>query len=197
MYPFFLSNTCTNMANHSHPQATLFHLVLDEYKAKLSHTEKDQFKGATLEDLQIEIKKIQDEQASKKRLQGMRRLEGFLEGMKEYDKVISIFLNSNQILAFVWVRTPANVIFYSDCFAQGPMKFLLQTACTFAEAFDELLNAYEQIGMQIPLLTQYEQHFHNLPHMALVLRYFYEDILDFHWQAMRFFRKKGNIKHTC
>jgi hypothetical protein len=33
----------------------------------------------------------------------MSKLERFLEGMKEYDKVVSVFLNTSAILAFVWV----------------------------------------------------------------------------------------------
>jgi hypothetical protein len=71
------------------------------------------------------------------------------------------------------------------------MKFLLQTACTFHEAFEALIDAYGRIGEHLPLMTQYEQHFRNSSHMALVLRYLYEDILDFHWKAMRYFKKRG------
>ena len=71
------------------------------------------------------------------------------------------------------------------------MKFLLQTACAFHEAFDSLLDAYQRIGEQIPLLTQYEHIFTSHPHMVQVLRLFYHDILDFHWKALRFFKQRS------
>ncbi|KAF2680111.1 hypothetical protein K458DRAFT_393383 [Lentithecium fluviatile CBS 122367] len=154
-------------------QAASFQSVLRNFTRSLTNEQKNQFSGTTLEDLHVAIEEVQQRQALEKRLQSMSRLKRFLEGMKEYDKVITVFLNSSQILAFVW----------------GPMKFLLQTACTFSEAFDALLDAYQQIGEHIPLLTQYEHHFRNQPHMASVLRLFYEDLLDFHWKAMRHFKK--------
>lgn len=76
---------------------------MEKFKASLTDKEKTQFKVTTLHDLHIAIESIQKRQATDRRLQGMQRLELFLEGMKEYDKVIQVFLNSSQILAFVWV----------------------------------------------------------------------------------------------
>jgi hypothetical protein len=75
------------------------------------------------------------------------------------------------------------------------MKFLLQVACTFSEAFDVLLDAYERIGDQIPLLTQYEDYFRKEPRMSRVLGLLYEDILEFHWKAMRYFKQKSKFFH--
>jgi len=84
-------------------QATAFYLVMEKFKASLTDKEKTEFKVTTLRDLHITIESIQKRQATDRRLQGMQRLELFLEGMNEYDKVIQIFVNSSQILAFVWV----------------------------------------------------------------------------------------------
>jgi len=100
-FPQTIFRRMSSMLNlHAAP----FHLVLERFKASLSPQERSQFGTTTLHDLNVAIAQIQKHQASKRRLQGMRRLEIFLEGMKEYDKVIQVFLNLSPILAFVWVR---------------------------------------------------------------------------------------------
>lgn len=66
-----------------------------------------------------------------------------------------------------------------------------KAASTFAEAFDSLLDAYQRIGEQIPLLSQYETYFSNYPIMRQVLRLQYEDILNFHWKAMKYFKQRS------
>ena len=88
---------------------TPFQLVLEKFKASLTDSEKSQFQLTTLHDLHVAIEEIQRKQASEKRLQGMQRLEVFLEGMKEYDKVIQVFVNSTQILAFIWVSGKSKI----------------------------------------------------------------------------------------
>jgi hypothetical protein len=84
-------------------QATAFYLVLEKFKATLTDREKRQFAATTIDDLNDAIETIQQRQRSEKKMRAMSRLERFLEGMKEYDKVVSVFLNTSEILAFVWV----------------------------------------------------------------------------------------------
>jgi hypothetical protein len=84
-------------------QATAFQLVLEKFKLQLSDKEKRQFAATTIDDLHVAIETIQRKQLSDKKLRAMSKLERFLEGMKEYDKVVSVFLNTSAILAFVWV----------------------------------------------------------------------------------------------
>jgi hypothetical protein len=85
-------------------QATAFQLVLERFKLQLSDKEKRQFAATTIDDLNVAIETIQRKQLSEKKLRAMSKLERFLEGMQEYDKVVSVFLNTSAILAFVWVR---------------------------------------------------------------------------------------------
>lgn len=115
-------STCDRMANQTQVQATSFQLVLERFKASLTDKEKSQFGATTLHDLHIAIETIQKQQASEKRLQGMHRLEVFLEGMKEYDKVIQVFLNSGMMLAFVWVRWLAILSSLQLTFIPGPYE---------------------------------------------------------------------------
>jgi hypothetical protein len=93
--------------------------------------------------------------------------------------------------------------------SQGPMKFLLQVCfyirndkystvfycsqlkvtCAFNEAFSELLDTYERIGENLPLLLQYETLFPKDPRIGKILVYLYKDILEFHRQAISYFQK--------
>jgi hypothetical protein len=55
-----------------------------------------------------------------------------------------------------------------------------------------LLEAYENIGEQLPLLSEYETVFRENPHMIHALEMMYIDILEFHQHALRFFSGKGS-----
>lgn len=92
------------MATQANAQVTAFHLAVQKFTANLSPEEKKRFGATTLHDLHVAIEAIQQKQNSKNNLRAMIRLEKFLEGMNEYDKVVSVFLNTTPILAYVWVR---------------------------------------------------------------------------------------------
>ncbi|KAF2661287.1 hypothetical protein K491DRAFT_748233 [Lophiostoma macrostomum CBS 122681] len=114
--------------------AASFQLVAEKFKAALTDKEKSTFQVVTLRDLHLAIEAIQQEQASERKLQGMQRLDAFLEGMMEYDKVAQIFVNTTPILAFVW----------------GPMKFLLQRIGEFIP----LLSQYEALFQKQPQMSR-------------------------------------------
>ncbi|KAH0562509.1 hypothetical protein GP486_002801 [Trichoglossum hirsutum] len=145
---------------------TSFRRVLEQFKATLSQDDREDFGLSTLDDLKLEILAIQEKQASEKKMKNSARLKSFLEAMEQYDEVVKVFLNTADILAFVWV------------------------ASTFADAFDALLDAYQDIGENIPLLAQYESLFKDNPHMYTVLELIYADILEFHRKALGYFKQR-------
>lgn len=63
-----------------------------------------------------------------------------------------------------------------------------QKASTHVEAFNAILDAYQNIGEQIPLLADFELMASNA-HMKDILGMIYADILKFHREALRHFRK--------
>lgn len=83
--------------------------VLVDFKRKLTTREEEQYKNMTLEQLKKDIIVLQKNQNEAKTMMNLNRIRGFLEGMEQLGKVVEIFLNASEILAFVW----------------GPMKFLL------------------------------------------------------------------------
>lgn len=80
-----------------------FERVLDDFKKDLSPEDAEDFKFTSLTDLQRVIVSIQNKQASGYRMKNLRRMEAFLEAMKQFDEVVKIFANSSEYIAFVWV----------------------------------------------------------------------------------------------
>ena len=87
-----------------------FQRTLTSFKTRLTPKEQDDFQFATLEDVRKTIARIQNEQESLKEMMNMSRIQSFLEAMEQFGKVIEVFLNASNFVAFIW----------------GPMKFLLQ-----------------------------------------------------------------------
>jgi len=86
-------------------QAVAFSLVLERFKTTLTDDEKSEFQFTTLDDLQQTMDSIQKRHTTERKLRAMDRLSRFLEAMAEYDKVIQVFVNASQHLAFVWVSS--------------------------------------------------------------------------------------------
>ncbi|KAL1608317.1 hypothetical protein SLS60_003257 [Paraconiothyrium brasiliense] len=145
--------------------------AIRRFRARLTGTDLTAFRNTTYEELCREILRIQYEQEQTKSMVNLGRIQSFLEAMGQFSKIIEIFLNVSDMVAFVW----------------GPIKFLLLTASTVTDSFETLLEAYFEIGEQLPLLQEYEKLFKENPYMIQALELIYIDILEFHQQAMRFF----------
>lgn len=92
------------------PHTAGFHRILANFRARLTKAELDNFKICDLNDVRQAIVNIQYEQEKRKDMMGFSRILGFLEAMDQFGKVVEVFLNASEFLAFVW----------------GPLKFLLQ-----------------------------------------------------------------------
>ncbi|KAH0563181.1 hypothetical protein GP486_002248 [Trichoglossum hirsutum] len=172
--------------------APAFQKALDNFRSNVAQSDQDEFKYTTLEDLQRSILEIQEKHASGRKAKNMARLNPFLKAMEQYGKVIEVFLNTSEFVAFVWVCEclPNKRILADLKPLEGPTKFLLQVASTFVEAFDELLDAYNDIGESLPMLAQYESLFQEKRYMGEVLELIYVDILKFHQEAYKYFKQR-------
>ncbi|KAJ5090487.1 hypothetical protein N7532_009171 [Penicillium argentinense] len=155
--------------------SSAFEKALETFKGSLSKRDQNTFKAATFQDLQSSIDDLQRTQHGKRQTRWLKRLGPFLEAMDQWGKVVEVFCNSNEIVAFVW----------------GPVKFLLQVASNHQKAFTELLDTYEAIGEHLPLLLQYQDLFRVQPEMVRVLSLIYEDILEFHRLAIQYFQQRS------
>jgi hypothetical protein len=81
-----------------------FRLALKSFKCSLEAHYLQEFDLTDLPDLKAAMLKIQNRLGNERKLANMRRLNAFLEGMEGCGKVIETFLNTCNILCFVWVR---------------------------------------------------------------------------------------------
>lgn len=148
-----------------------FERALNSFQTRLTSSERAQFKVATLDDLKVTILAIQAEQRARKEMIHLGRIQSFLEAMEQFGKVIEVFLNTTNMLAFVW----------------GPMKLLLLTASCWSESFDALLDAYHLIAENLPIFQVYQTTFAGNDRIQVILESIWSNILNFHAQALRIF----------
>lgn len=84
-------------------QSSVFQHVLTTFKAKVDPKLASEFEMTTLPDLKSSLSSIQRKHTSERRVRNMGRLSRFLDAMDQYGKVIEVFLNVTDVLAFVWV----------------------------------------------------------------------------------------------
>ena len=78
--------------------------ALDQLKSSLTTEDVRTFSNASLEDLWREARKIEKEQADRRDLQFMRRIEPLLRTLESYAGVIEVLCQGYSPMAFVWVR---------------------------------------------------------------------------------------------
>ncbi len=87
--------------NHS---SDVFCAALTRFETSLKPRELAEMKVSRLTDVHDAIRKIQQKQGSEKKLQNLNRIKAFLEGMKQYEELVKVFLNVSDTVAFIWVR---------------------------------------------------------------------------------------------
>ncbi|KAJ3548577.1 hypothetical protein NM208_g941 [Fusarium decemcellulare] len=155
------------------PPSNAFQRALKDFESRLKPSEISKFKATALDDLKVTILAIQSEQRSRKQMMHMGRIMSFLEAMEQFGKVIEVFLNVADMLAFIW----------------GPVKLLLLTAASWSESFDTLLDAYQLIAENFPIFESYQSIFPENERMRTILECAWSNILDFHIQALRIFEQ--------
>lgn len=90
--------------NATSPHLCPFNISLRNVRAKLTPLEIQNFQLTSLDDLHNAIDDIQKQQVKSGKLQCLIRIQPFLVAMEQYGRVVEVFLNCNDILAFVWVR---------------------------------------------------------------------------------------------
>lgn len=99
MQPFRISLPTMSTPDDS----SAFHAALERLKDGLDHAEKETFKLVNFEDLLKEIDHLQRRLIKQRRGRNLARLRPFLEAMAQLGKVVEVFANSSELVAFVWV----------------------------------------------------------------------------------------------
>ncbi|KAF2024888.1 C2H2 domain-containing protein [Setomelanomma holmii] len=154
------------------PPSEALQKALRSFRNRLTPDQLQDFKITTYEQLCNDLDHLQQEMGKRKLLMNLARIKPFLQGMQRLGQVVGVFLNVHEIVCFVW----------------GPIKFLLMTASAVSEAFETLLDAFKQIGEQLPLLADYEMLHGDNPKMVDALEMIYIDIFAFYDRATKFVR---------
>jgi hypothetical protein len=92
-----------------HPPGEACTRAIKKFRARLTGKDLADFGNTTYEQLCRDIVRIQNEQEGRMEMMNLSRIRSCLEAMEQFGKVIEIFLNVSDAVAFVW----------------GPMKLLL------------------------------------------------------------------------
>ncbi|KAK3952210.1 hypothetical protein QBC32DRAFT_260750, partial [Pseudoneurospora amorphoporcata] len=152
-------------------QSESFKRALARFERDIGTRRAQEFSNCSLHDVQLLMKKIQAEQERKGEMRHLKRLEPFLEVMKELGKVIEVFTNTTVFLCYIW----------------GPIKFLLSAASTHLQSLDRLLDTYCDIEENLAGLVHYEATFERIRRLGPVLEDHYLDVLNFHKEALAVF----------
>ena len=88
---------------------TTFERELKAFKARLTSSEQSSFSQTTINDLYLTLASIQQTQISARTNTNVKRLRQFLEAIESLAKVLELFVNVSDFVAFIW----------------GPVKYLL------------------------------------------------------------------------
>lgn len=132
-------------------------------------------KTTCIEEVYDAVDRLQEEQAKRGRLRHLRRIDPYLERLRQYGEVINTFVQAKaEILALIW----------------GPIRLLLQISKNLIQPFDAIVNTMANIGDKLPLFGQYTQLFSSSDRVSDTLCLFFKDILDFYLTALNFFSAK-------
>lgn len=84
----------------------VFERTLEKFKNDLKPGDADIFRCTTLKDVLADIEQLQKRQNSQRRLQAIAQLKPTLEALNQLGKVVKVFANSSEYVAFVWVCVP-------------------------------------------------------------------------------------------
>jgi len=98
------------------PSSRIFEDALNEFKKGLSKKELAQFQCVDFKDVEETIKSIERDQKMKKKMQNIARIKPFIEGMRQYGEIIEVFLNTSNIIAYIWVSSQTVAITMCICY---------------------------------------------------------------------------------
>ncbi|KAJ4024767.1 hypothetical protein NW761_011566 [Fusarium oxysporum] len=145
-------------------QQTSFERSLDLFRRELSDDQIKQMNGVNQNTLNDTIQATQNILGRRNDLCKLTRVQRFLHAMEHVEKLVAIFLNASDFVAFIW----------------GPIKLALMIATTWTDAVRQLLDAYEEIAEALGNLAFFHKLIQSRDHLKLVLEDYFSDILRFH-----------------
>ncbi|TRX90263.1 hypothetical protein FHL15_008808 [Xylaria flabelliformis] len=143
----------------------------------LTAAEETKFQNLTFDTIQTIIRDIQLAQEERQSLMYMQRLEPVLISMKQFSDVteaIGVTFGLCNPMVYVWVRLKQNLV-----------------TSLHPDIFNCLLDAYQEIGEQIPNLQIYQERIASNRDLRHILVFIYSDIMWFHREILRQVKQRG------
>ncbi|KAF8535202.1 hypothetical protein BDD12DRAFT_753299 [Trichophaea hybrida] len=143
----------------------------------MTQKERDEFSSLhSIDEVYAETHKIQTEQGQKGLLRNTNKIQPYLLWLQQFSGVIEVFVQVKpDILGLIW----------------GPIKLLLQITSKYIEIYDQMLDVFSKIGHCLPQFQRIQQIFNQNIYVNNFLALLYQEIIEFHVEALRFFRAKG------
>ncbi|KAJ0139250.1 Uncharacterized protein HZ326_17813 [Fusarium oxysporum f. sp. albedinis] len=148
-------------------QQTSFERSLHLFRRELSDDQIKQMDGVNRKTLNDTIQATQNILGRRNDLCKLTRVQRFLHAMEHIEKLVTIFLNASDFVAFIWAL-------------QGPIKLALMVATTWTDAIRQLIDAYEEIAEALGNLAFFHNLIQSRDYLRLVLEDYFSDILRFH-----------------
>ncbi|KAH8708495.1 hypothetical protein GQ44DRAFT_627937 [Phaeosphaeriaceae sp. PMI808] len=132
------------------------------------------FGNTTLADLKQFIVNLQAKQHAERRQRGLKRLSLFLERFKQFGELIGQLPDAVKIMGYIWIKS-------SD---------ILQVTDSRADAFNDILEIYEQIGRNQPSKSMYTELFIKEPDLTHILSAGYRDIVEVNKWLVLYFQQR-------
>ncbi|KAI0971965.1 hypothetical protein F4678DRAFT_430685 [Xylaria arbuscula] len=140
--------------------------------AVVTAAEEMKFLSATFATIQEIASEIQVSQEEKRSLMYMQRLGPILISLQQFSEILEatgITFGLNNPMAYIW----------------GPMEYILRATASHSSIFHCILDAYQEVGEQIPQLRAYKGRFAASQHLNHILVLIYNDILWFHREILQ------------
>ncbi|KAL3298050.1 zinc finger protein [Colletotrichum asianum] len=160
-------------------EAGFFAKEAENFKATLNTKDAEDFENSSFDLVRRELFSLQTQQQATKNLMNMKRLQRFLDGMAALQQVLTEleFQGVDSIMACIW----------------GPMRFFFKTTNINERAFDDILDVYYRLGLNIPRFTDYMHVFQSSQNGTMCLVNTYKDVLKFHSTAYKLFSLRSQL----
>jgi hypothetical protein len=126
------SQSCASPS--ARPPSLAFKNALTAFRNRMTPEELVMFRNTKYDQFCIELDDLQEEQRKRRDMMNLSRIQGFLEGMQYLGRTIEVFVNANDMVAFIW----------------GPIKFLLLVRAHLPFPKKNLLTTSLRLSMWSP-----------------------------------------------
>ncbi len=85
------------------PNPEAFQRALTKFCSSLSPSQAQGFRNCSLKEVQDTVRDLQIKQGPGGKLRYLGRLSAFVEAIDQFGKVLDLFVNSNDLVCFIWV----------------------------------------------------------------------------------------------